>query len=56
MNEAPEEQYEVAELFMQYGYLEEANRVLEHLAFLFPEEAQIAIDRANVCMEHGQRR
>lgn len=53
MNEAPGEQYEVAELLMHYGYLEEANRVLEHLSFLFPEEAQITIDRANVCMEMG---
>ncbi|MFF5993616.1 tetratricopeptide repeat protein [Lysinibacillus sp. KU-BSD001] len=53
MNEAPGEQYEVAELLMQYGYLEEANRVLEHLAFLFADEAQIIIDRANVCMEMG---
>lgn len=53
MNEAPGEQYEAAELLMHYGYLEEANRVLEHLAFLFPEEAQITIDRANVFMEMG---
>ena len=53
MNEAPGEQYEAAEMLMQYGYLEEAARVLEHLAFLFPEEAQIIIDRANVFMERG---
>ena len=31
MNEAPGEQYEIAELLMHYGYLKEANRVLEHL-------------------------
>ena len=53
MNEAPGEQYEAAEMLMQYGYLEEADRVLEHLAFLFPEEAQITIDRANIFMEMG---
>ncbi len=54
MNEAPEAQYEIAEMLMHYGYLEEAARVLEHLAFIFPEEAQILIDRANVAMELGK--
>ncbi|MFJ7734829.1 tetratricopeptide repeat protein [Lysinibacillus sp. NPDC097287] len=52
-NAMPEEQYSIAELFMQYGYMKEADRVLEHLQFLFPEEAQLKIDRANVCMELG---
>ena len=54
LNEAPEQQYEIAEMFMQYGYLNEANRVLEHLQFLFPEEAQILIDKASVLIELGQ--
>lgn len=54
INEAPEQQYEIAELFMQYGYLNEANRVLEHLQFLFPEEAQILIDKASVLIELGE--
>ncbi|KGR79542.1 tetratricopeptide repeat protein [Ureibacillus manganicus] len=54
INEAPEQQYEIAELFMQYGYLNEANRVLEHLQFLYPEEAQIAIDKASVLIELGE--
>lgn len=53
LNESPEQQYEIAELFMQYGYLQEANRVLEHLQFLFPEEAQILIDKASVLIELG---
>lgn len=52
-NAMPEEQYAIAELFMQYGYMKEADRVLEHLQFLFPEEAQLKIDRANVLMELG---
>ncbi|KOS69153.1 hypothetical protein AEA09_11750 [Lysinibacillus contaminans] len=52
-NAMPEEQYSIAELFMQYGYMKEADRVLEHLQFLFPEEAQLKIDRANVLMELG---
>lgn len=53
-NTMPEEQYEIAELLMQYGYFEEVNQVLEHLQFLFPEEAQISIDRATVLMELAQ--
>lgn len=53
LNESPEMQYEIAELFMQYGYLNEAKRVYEHLQFLFPDEAQISIDRASVLMELG---
>ena len=47
----PEEQYGVTEILMQYGFFEEANQTLEHLQFIFPEEAQIAIDRATVLME-----
>lgn len=54
MNAEPNEQYEMTELFMQYGYLQQANRALEHLQFLFPEEAQLTIDRANVMMEIGE--
>ena len=54
MNAVPAEQYECAEMFMQYGFLEEADRVFEHLQFLFPEEAQITIDRATVKMEMGE--
>lgn len=50
----PNEQYEIAELFMHYGYLQEANQVLEHMQFLFPEEAQLMIDRANVLMESDE--
>ncbi|MEG0258942.1 MAG: tetratricopeptide repeat protein [Lysinibacillus sp.] len=53
-NTMPEEQYELAEIFMQYGYMKEADRVIEHLQFLFPEEAQLKIDRANVLMELGE--
>lgn len=47
----PAKQYEMAEMFMQFGYLEEADRILENLQFIFPEEAQIKIDRATVLME-----
>ncbi|WP_341302309.1 tetratricopeptide repeat protein [Lysinibacillus sp. FSL H8-0500] len=51
--ELPEDIYTLAEIFMQYGYMKEADRVLEHLQFLMPEEAQLKIDRANVLMELG---
>ncbi|RUL55635.1 MULTISPECIES: lipopolysaccharide assembly protein LapB [Lysinibacillus] len=54
MNEEPEAQYEIADLFMQYGYLNEANRVYEHLQFIFPNEAQLSIDRASVLIELGE--
>ncbi|MEF7495748.1 tetratricopeptide repeat protein [Lysinibacillus sphaericus] len=53
VKELPEEIYVLSEIFMQYGYMKEADRVLEHLQFLFPEEAQLKIDRANVLMELG---
>ncbi|WP_090001304.1 tetratricopeptide repeat protein [Lysinibacillus fusiformis] len=53
VKELPEEIYALTEIFMQYGYMKEADRVLEHLQFLFPEEAQLKIDRANVLMELG---
>lgn len=53
MKELPEEIYALAEVFMQYGYMKEADRVLEHLQFLFPDEAQLKIDHANVLMELG---
>nr|WP_198044856.1 tetratricopeptide repeat protein [Lysinibacillus timonensis] len=54
LKEAPEQQYEIAEMFIQYGYLNEANKVLDHLQFLFPEEAQISIDKASVLIELGE--
>ena len=50
-NSLPDEQYGITELLMQYGYYAEADQVLEHLQFLYPEEAQISIDRAAVLME-----
>lgn len=53
-NSMPEEMYELAETFAQYGYLEQANTVLEHMQFIYPEEAQLAIDRANILMELSQ--
>ena len=54
MNAEPAQQYEIAEALTHFGYMSEANRVFEHLQFLFPEEAQIAIDRAGVLIELGE--
>ncbi|HWL12485.1 MAG TPA: tetratricopeptide repeat protein [Ureibacillus sp.] len=54
LNEQADVQYEVADLLMQYGFLNEADRVFEHLQFLFPDEAQVAIDRASVLIELGE--
>ena len=54
MNAEPAAHYEVAEALMHYGFLPEADRVFEHLQFLFPEEAQISIDRASVLIELGE--
>jgi len=47
----PEIQYEIANMLVQAGYLKEGEQVLEHLQFLFPEEAQLKIDRAQILME-----
>ncbi len=49
----PEDQYAIAEQLMYYGYLTQADEVLQHLLFLLPDEPQLLIDRANVAMELG---
>lgn len=54
LNESPDMQYEIAELFIQFGFLQEAKKVYEHLQFLFPEEVQLKIDYASVLIELGQ--
>lgn len=54
LHETPENLYEVGEVLTNYGYLYEANRIFEHLLFLFPEENQLKIDRAAVLIELGE--
>lgn len=49
----PEDQYAIAEQLMHYGYLTQADDVLQNLLFLLPDEPQLLIDRANVAMELG---
>ncbi len=45
------EQYEMADYLMNFGYLKQADEIYAHLVYLFPEEAQLKIDRATVLME-----
>ena len=47
----PDEHYELADMLTEYGYLQEALKVLEHLQFLFPEENQLKIDQAQLYLE-----
>ncbi|OCS89459.1 tetratricopeptide repeat protein [Caryophanon latum] len=49
----PDVQYAFAEGCVQLGFIAQADRVFEHLQYLFPEEAQLKIDRAQVQMELG---
>ncbi|WP_033542126.1 tetratricopeptide repeat protein [Planococcus sp. CAU13] len=47
----PDEQFGLSEWLGEIGFVEEAIKVLEHLEFLFPEESQLKIDRANLLIE-----
>lgn len=47
----PEDQYDLSEWLAEIGYVEEAIKVLEHLQFVFPDETQLAVDRANLLIE-----
>lgn len=47
----PDEQFGLSEWLGEIGFVEEAIKVLEHLEYLFPEESQLKIDRANLLIE-----
>lgn len=47
----PDEQYGLSEWLAEIGFVEEAIKVLEHLQYIFPEEAQLTIDRANLLID-----
>ena len=47
----PDKQYELSEWLGEIGFVEEAIKVLEHLEYLFPEESQLKIDKANLLIE-----
>lgn len=51
LNGDPDEQYQLADLLTQFGFIQEAITVLEHLQFLFPEENQLKIDQAQLYLE-----
>jgi len=51
LSSEPDAQYEIANMLVQAGYLKEGEQVLEHLQFLFPDEAQLKIDRAQILVE-----
>lgn len=47
----PDMQYEISSYLINLGFVNEAASILEHLQFLFPDEAQIKIDRATLLMD-----
>lgn len=47
----PDEQYGLSEWLAEIGFVEEAIKVIEHLQYIFPEEAQLTIDRANLLID-----
>ncbi|ANU28102.1 tetratricopeptide repeat protein [Planococcus versutus] len=51
LNGNPDEQYGLSEWLAEIGFVEEAIKVIEHLEFIFPEEAQLVIDRANLLID-----
>lgn len=54
MQADPDIQYEIVGFLVNFGFLDEADELLEHLQYLFPEEVQLKIDRASILMERGQ--
>lgn len=50
----PDMQYEIAGLLINFGFLDEADELLEHLQYVFPDEVQLKIDRATLLMERGE--
>ncbi|MER2237440.1 MAG: hypothetical protein ABS892_05180, partial [Psychrobacillus sp.] len=51
LEENPDEQYGLADLLTEYGFIQEAIKTLENLNFLFPEEDQLKIDLAQLFLE-----
>lgn len=51
LEESPEVQYDVSEMLLQFGFVEQGSRVLEHLHYLFPNEVQLAIDYASTLID-----
>ena len=51
LDESPEIQYDLSQLLLQYGFVEQGSRVLEHLHYIFPDEVQITIDYASTLID-----
>ncbi|MER2262800.1 MAG: tetratricopeptide repeat protein [Psychrobacillus sp.] len=51
LEEDPDEQYGLADVLTEYGFIQQALKTLEHLNFLFPEEDQLKIDLAQLFLE-----
>ncbi|MCG3418853.1 tetratricopeptide repeat protein [Oceanobacillus jordanicus] len=47
----PEEKYTIAELYMQWGFLQEASEILDELLQLYPEESELKITLADIYIE-----
>lgn len=46
--------YDAANLFIEYGFLSQADAIFSQLLDFFPDEAQLKIDRAAVLLELGE--
>ncbi|EGQ27561.1 hypothetical protein HMPREF9372_0448 [Sporosarcina newyorkensis 2681] len=46
--------YDVANLLIEYGFIGQADGILSHLLLVFPDEAQLKIDRAAALLELGE--
>lgn len=46
--------YDAANLFIEYGFLSQADAIFSQLLEFFPDEAQLKIDRAAVLLELGE--
>ncbi|PAV29490.1 hypothetical protein CIL05_11530 [Virgibacillus profundi] len=46
-----EEKYSIAELYMQWGFLEEASTILNELLQQFPDESELKVALADICIE-----
>lgn len=46
--------YDVANLLIEYGFIGQADGIFSHLLLVFPDEAQLKIDRAAALLELGE--
>ncbi|WP_153732226.1 tetratricopeptide repeat protein [Sporosarcina obsidiansis] len=46
--------YDVANLLIEYGFIGQADEIFSHLLGVFPDEAQLKIDRSSTLLELGE--